>query len=85
MRAIGGGSSVRSDETGLFQLAEPVGQQVGGDAGQLGAQVAVAAGAADQLAQDQQRPPLAQHVEAPGDRAVLVVALPAGHGNNSTT
>ena len=61
------------DEASLLQLAKPVGQQVGGDAGQLAAQVTVAAGAADELAQDQQRPSLAQHVEAERDRTVLLV------------
>ena len=71
------------DQAGVLQLAKPVGQQVGRDAGQLGAQVAVPAGASDELAQDQQRPSLAEHVEALGDRAVLLVA--PWHGNNSTT
>ena len=73
------------DEPGVLQLAQPVGQQVGGDAGQLGAQVTVAAGAADELAQDQQRPSLAEDVQAEGDGAVLLVTPLGWHGNNSTT
>jgi len=50
---------------------------------ELSAQVTVAARPTDQLAQDQQRPSLAEHIEAFGDRAVLLVA--PWHGNNLTT
>ena len=67
-----------------MQLLESLGEQIGCDAGQLSAQVAVATGSADQLAQDQQRPPLAQDVEPTGDRAVLVVVPAGGHSRQLT-
>src|SRR6202040_4416998 len=67
-------------QPGGLEFAQPVGEQVGGDTRQGHAQVGVTAGAADELAQDQQRPALAEHVEALGDRTVLVVS--PGHTTN---
>src|SRR6266568_2159138 len=52
---------------------KPVRQQVRGDARQLGPQVAVAAGPAEKLTQDQQGPPVAEKIERRGDGAVLAV------------
>ena len=70
------------DEPGVLQFLEPLGQKIGCDAGQLVAKIPVAARTADQLAQDQQRPPLAQHVEPACDRAVLVVVPAEWHHAN---
>ena len=74
------------DEPSVLQLLESLGEQIGRNTGQLDAQVTVATRSADQLAQDQQCPPLAQYVEPARDRTVLVVVparrhpvtLPAG-------
>ena len=62
------------DYSGLFELPQPVGQQVRRDAGQPVAQVGVAAGAADQeLTHDQQRPAVADHVKRLCQRAILPI------------
>jgi len=71
VRAKGGGSSSRSTRPASSSSRSRSGQQVGGDAGQLGAQVTVSTGAADELSQDQQCPSLAEYIEALGDWAVL--------------
>src|ERR1700678_238097 len=71
------------DQPIVLELFEPLSEQIGRDAGQLGAQIAVAAGPSDQLAQDQQCPSLTQDVEPAGDRAVLVV-VPGSHDASLT-
>ena len=68
------------DEPGVLQFLESFGQEIRRDAGQIAAQVTVAARPADQLAQDQQCPPLAEDVEPARDRAVLVVVPEGCHG-----
>jgi hypothetical protein len=62
-------------QAGLLEVAQPVGQQVGGNAGQVGAQVGEATAPEGELAQDEQGPAVADDVERGGDSAVLVVAL----------
>jgi hypothetical protein len=55
-----------------------------GDAGKVPPQVGEPLIADDELAQDEQRPAVAQHVEGAGDRAVLlVVADGCGHASTS--
>jgi len=62
------------DHAGVLELAQPLGEQVAGDPGQPVAQVGVPARPAQrELADDQQRPAVADHVERFRDRAVLVV------------
>ena len=63
-----------SDDAGVLEFAQPLGEQVGGDPGEPVAQVGVPARAAQrQLADDQQRPAVADHIQRFRDRAVLVV------------
>ena len=62
------------DHARSLELAEPVGEQVGCDAGQPVAEVCVATGAAQrELANDQERPAVAYDVEGFRHCAVLVV------------
>ena len=62
------------DDAVLLQLAEPFGEQVGGDPGQPVLQVGVARPVGDeQLAHDEQRPSIAHQVERPGHGAELVI------------
>ena len=61
------------DEALLGHRAQALAQHGGGDAGKVALQVAEALRASAQLAHDQQRPAIAQHVERAGDGAVLLV------------
>jgi hypothetical protein len=56
-----------------LQLAQPVGEQVGGDARKPVSQIRVPAGPDEQLADDQQRPPLVQQLHRLSHRAELVI------------
>ena len=57
---------------------QPVGEQVGRDAGQASAEVGVAGAVVDQqLPHDQQGPAVPDDVEGPGEPAVLVVGAHA--------
>jgi hypothetical protein len=62
----------------VFEVAQSFGEQVGGDAGQCRAEVGEPLLSERELAQDQQRPAVADAVERGGDPAVLLVAL-VGH------
>src|SRR5207248_6630140 len=66
-------------DAGPLEVAQAIGEQVGRYAGQAMEQVGVAAAAAQQqLADDQQIPAIADHVERPRDGAVLAVGPHAG-------
>ena len=54
----------------LDQVLEALGEDVLGDA-EVGLEVGEATGADEGLAHHEQRPPVAQHLEGAGDRAVL--------------
>jgi hypothetical protein len=63
------------DEARGLQLLQPVGEDVRADPWQAGDEVGVALRPLGQLADDEQRPALADEAEGAGDGAVLVVAL----------
>ena len=64
-----------ADDARLLEVAQAIGQQVGGDAGHAGLQIRVSEPAAEQqLAHDEQGPAIADEFERLGQRAVLVVA-----------
>jgi signal recognition particle subunit SRP54 len=65
----------------ILQL-KTLGEQVGGDAGVLLEQVAVATRPHQEISQEQQRPPLAHEIERAGDAAELVVRA-LGHGRSA--
>ena len=60
-----------SEHSCLLQLAQAVAQDVRGDSRESELQVAVAASACEQVANDEQSPPIADPLERPGDAAVL--------------
>jgi hypothetical protein len=63
-----------SYESVRLKLPQSIAEEVGGDAGQPGEQVGVAAPALEEkLADHQERPPIADGVEGLGDRTVLTV------------
>src|SRR5216683_6543919 len=63
-----------ADEACLFHPAQPFGQEVGGNPGEAVPKVRVPARAEDQeLADDQERPTVADNIEPLGERAVLPV------------
>src|SRR5205807_4374121 len=67
-----------SDESCSLELAEAVGEQVGGDAGQPVLQVGIPARALqEKLPDHQQGPPVADHVQGLGDRTVLAITAHA--------
>ena len=59
------------DEAEILEPAQPAGQQVRRDGLERAGQIAVARDAAQQVADDQQRPAVADGVERRGDRAVV--------------
>jgi hypothetical protein len=66
------------DQSRGLELAETVGEQVGGDTGQPVLQVGVPARALQKKLPDhQQGPPVADHVQGLGDRTVLAIAAHA--------
>ena len=65
----------RAHQPGALQLAQALGEHVGADLRQPGAQVGEALGAEQQLAHDQQRPALADEVERARDAAAVSVVL----------
>ena len=67
--AANGGDA--SEHSCLLQLAQAVAQDVRGNTRQSELQVAVAASACEQVANDEQSPPIADPLERPGDAAVL--------------
>ena len=75
--AWGAGAQPALDHPARLQGAQPVGQQVGGDAGQGGQQLAVAGRADQELAHHQQAPALTHQVEGP--RQAAEVAVGPGH------
>ncbi|MDZ7732395.1 MAG: hypothetical protein U5R31_04130 [Acidimicrobiia bacterium] len=82
--AVGGGGTgsgvAVGDETLGVQVAEPVPEQGRADAGQGGAELGEPLRLDGELAEDQQVPPVAHHVERPGDGAELAVGTGA-HGS----
>ena len=68
---------VTTDDPRTLELAQPLGEEVGGDACQAVLELAVARGANQQLAHDEEGPPVADHVEGFGEGAVLVVGTHA--------
>ena len=69
--------------SGGLELAQALGEDVGADVGQPRAQVGEALGAEQQLADDEQRPALADDVEGPRDPAAVAVrALRRRHGTS---
>src|SRR5829696_5193968 len=63
------------DEAGGLELLQAVGEDVRPDSRQVVEQVGVALRPVHQLANDEQRPALADEAERAGDRAVLVITL----------
>src|SRR6185312_11210866 len=70
---------LREDARGL-EILQPRGEDIRADAGQRVGEVRVALRALQELADDQQRPALADPLERVGDRAVLLVVL--GHARS---
>src|SRR5262249_49790536 len=68
-----------ADHAGPFELAEPLRQDVRADRAQAAAQLAEPFGPEDELADDQQRPPVAYDVKRAGDPAGVVVAPGGRH------
>jgi hypothetical protein len=66
-------AAIALDDAVLFEVAKPVGQQVGGYARKAFLEIAVTAGTSEELAHDEQGPPISHDVEAPSDRTVLAV------------
>ena len=63
------------DDAGRLEVAEPVGEQVGRQPRQAGSQVAVPGRADEELAHDEEVPPVTHRVEGAGEPAVLAVGL----------
>ena len=61
------------DQPGSFELTQPLGQQRPRQPGHAACDVVEPLGARQHVPQDQDRPPLPQHLDRPGDRAVLAV------------
>src|SRR5215813_2781691 len=72
------------DHACFFHLTETLGEQVGGDPGQAGLKLPVTGRAPEQLAHDEQAPPVAHDVERPCQAAVLAIG-PRGHRSISIT
>jgi hypothetical protein len=66
------------EDAGLHQRVEPAGQHVAGDA-EAFTEVVEAGDAQEGVAQDEQGPPLADHLQRPGDRAVHVLEGGSSH------
>jgi len=62
-----------------FEVAKPVGQQIRRDAGQAFTELAVPRRSHQKLADNQQIPPVAHHIEGPGKSAVLTVVSTHHH------
>jgi hypothetical protein len=60
-----------------LEVGEALGEQGAGDAGQTALDVVEARASEDQLAQDQGRPPIGEHLA--GERHGAVLAVLAGH------
>ena len=67
--------STPGDDAVALEVAQPRGQDVGPDAGQVLDEVGVALRPVHQLADDEQRPAVADEVEGMCHRTVLLVAL----------
>ena len=73
-----------AQEPGLLELAQALGEHVGAQVRQAGPQVREALRAEQQLADDQQRPALADDVEGARDAAAVAVGPFGGHDGEST-
>ena len=84
-RARGRRERAPTHDARLLELAQALGEDVGADVGEAGAQVGEALGAEQQLADDEQGPPLTGDVEGSRDPAAVAVgALGRRHGAKST-
>jgi hypothetical protein len=68
---------VTTNDPRALELAQPLGEEVGGDTGQTVLELAVTAGANQEFAHDEECPPIADHVEGLGKGAVLIVGTHA--------
>jgi hypothetical protein len=66
------------DDAGRLQPFQPLGQHIGADPRQVGAKVAEALGAEEQLAHHQQRPPFADEIERMRRPARIFIAAANG-------
>ena len=67
------------DHAGGFEVAKPVSQQICRDAGQSLAQFSIPRRTHQELADDQQIPPIAHNIQGPGKSAVLTVVSTHHH------
>src|SRR5215470_15610829 len=72
------GIEAPAHEAVLLHELEPLGEDVGREAGQAGLQIAEAARASEQIAHHEERPAIAHHLEGLGYRAALPVELRHG-------
>jgi hypothetical protein len=63
----------------LLELAQPLGEHVGAELLQPGAEVGEALRPEHELADDEQRPALAHYIERAGDAARVAIGAPDGH------
>ena len=84
-RSRGRGERAAADDARLLEVAQALGEDVGADVWESGAQVGEALGPQQQLADDEQGPALADDVEGACDPAAVAVrALRRRHGAKST-
>ena len=69
--------SVTTDDPRTLELAQPLDEEIGGDACQAVLELAVARRANQQLADDEEGPAVSDQVEGFGEGAVLVVGTHA--------
>ena len=67
------------EHAGPFELTQALGEDVGGDARKVRAEVGEPLRPQHQLADDEQCPPFAHHIERPRDAARVAVGTFAGH------
>ena len=73
-KAAPGSGGAPLDQSGSLQRSQPLGQEGTRDAGQPSLQLAEPMAPGQQLAQDQRRPALGEHLGAERDRAELAIA-----------
>jgi len=76
--AGGRGEFHLGDEALVRHRAEAGGEEIGGDAGEAVEEVAIAAGAEEEVADEEERPAFADEGEGFGDAAELMVRFQAG-------
>ena len=75
----GGRQRAAAHDAGLLELAQPLRQDVRAQVRHAGAQIGEPLRPEQQLAHDEQRPPLPDHVEGACDPARIAVGSLAGH------